>query len=444
AAKARVVQFQKSQSKLSYSIEENPPWYLAILLGFQHYLTMFGSNITIPLVLASPLCINDDVVKGKLISTIFFMSGIATLLQTIFGNRLPIVQGGTFSYLIPAFSILTLPEFACPPGFKENPSNSTFDGIWKKRMVELQGAVMVSSLFQIFIGFSGLMGFLLRFIGPLTVAPTISLVGLSLYGASADFAGKFSVTPSGVARPSFLGGAERKLPDFSGFCPPRRQKNFGQCTILGVKKIFRTTNIFRNITQIFENSQNLPKNSLNFRQNEQNLFHFFLLHTKIARLLIEFSSWNHIYNCFNEILEIKFFHFEDFFCDWGGDRPPLPPLGYAPGYAMGKLGTIVVKTIENRDMHEHQKPILICKSYSVAGTVLFCTTKHDLFPLPVVCPPSGNMYFCTTTLVISSSKFTLPRVSESMNRHCCVANTHALEHKTRLNNCITAVQSRGG
>lgn len=51
---------------------------------------------------------------------------------------------------------------------------------------------MVSSLFQIFIGFSGLMGFLLRFIGPLTVAPTISLVGLSLYGASSDFAGKLS------------------------------------------------------------------------------------------------------------------------------------------------------------------------------------------------------------------------------------------------------------
>ena len=50
---------------------------------------------------------------------------------------------------------------------------------------------MVSSLFQIFIGFSGLMGYLLRFIGPITVAPTISLVGLSLYGVSADFAGKF-------------------------------------------------------------------------------------------------------------------------------------------------------------------------------------------------------------------------------------------------------------
>lgn len=48
---------------------------------------------------------------------------------------------------------------------------------------------MVSSLFQMFIGFSGLIGFLLRFIGPITVTPTISLVGLSLYGASSDYAG---------------------------------------------------------------------------------------------------------------------------------------------------------------------------------------------------------------------------------------------------------------
>jgi hypothetical protein len=31
------------------------------------------------------------------------------------------------------------------------------------------------------------------------------------------------------------------------FSPPRRQKNFGQCTILGVKKIFGHTKIFRNI-----------------------------------------------------------------------------------------------------------------------------------------------------------------------------------------------------
>ena len=38
--------------------------------------------------------------------------------------------------------------------------------------------------------------------------------------------------------------------------PPRRQKNFGQCTILGVQKFFGHTKIFRDIIQIFKISQN--------------------------------------------------------------------------------------------------------------------------------------------------------------------------------------------
>jgi len=48
---------------------------------------------------------------------------------------------------------------------------------------------MVSSLFQIVIGFSGVMGFLLKFIGPLTICPTIALVGLPLFNVAAHFAG---------------------------------------------------------------------------------------------------------------------------------------------------------------------------------------------------------------------------------------------------------------
>ena len=48
---------------------------------------------------------------------------------------------------------------------------------------------MVSSLFQIVIGFSGLIGLVTRFVGPLTIAPTISLIGISLFSFSGGFAG---------------------------------------------------------------------------------------------------------------------------------------------------------------------------------------------------------------------------------------------------------------
>ena len=175
--------------QLTYNIAQNPPWGLSIFLGLQHYLAMFGGVLSVPLLLAPMMCVNDPVVTGELINTIFFMSGIATLMQTCLGNRLPIVQGSTFSYIVPTFALLSLPQFQCPVGFKENPTNSTFNGIWKIRMREIQGAVMVSSLVQMIIGFTGLIGFLLRFIGPITIAPTITLIGLSLFPVSSSYAG---------------------------------------------------------------------------------------------------------------------------------------------------------------------------------------------------------------------------------------------------------------
>lgn len=54
---------------------------------------------------------------------------------------------------------------------------------------QLQGSIMVGSLFQVFVGFSGLIGLFMRFIGPLTIAPTISLIGLSLFDSAGRSAG---------------------------------------------------------------------------------------------------------------------------------------------------------------------------------------------------------------------------------------------------------------
>ncbi|MEQ2179330.1 hypothetical protein GOODEAATRI_023718, partial [Goodea atripinnis] len=73
---------------LVYSLNDRPPWYLCILLGFQHYVLAFGGIIAVPLILAEPLCITDNnVAKSQLISTIFFVSGLCTLLQTAVGTR---------------------------------------------------------------------------------------------------------------------------------------------------------------------------------------------------------------------------------------------------------------------------------------------------------------------------------------------------------------------
>ena len=55
---------------------------------------------------------------------------------------------------------------------------------------QVQGAIIVASLFQVVIGLSGVIGILLRYIGPLAICPTIALIGLSLFEAAANFCSK--------------------------------------------------------------------------------------------------------------------------------------------------------------------------------------------------------------------------------------------------------------
>ena len=49
---------------------------------------------------------------------------------------------------------------------------------------------MIASLFQVLIGLTGIMSWMLRYIGPLSIAPTIALAGLSLFPVAVQSASK--------------------------------------------------------------------------------------------------------------------------------------------------------------------------------------------------------------------------------------------------------------
>lgn len=74
-----------------YGIADVPAWWMCILLGFQTYLTMLGASVLIPLILV-PAMGGTTADLAEVICTCFFSSGINTLLQTLLGARLPIVQ----------------------------------------------------------------------------------------------------------------------------------------------------------------------------------------------------------------------------------------------------------------------------------------------------------------------------------------------------------------
>ena len=57
-------------------------------------------------------------------------------------------------------------------------------------MREIQGGLLVASLAQMIIGATGLASVLLRYIGPLTMAPVITLVAVPLFNVAAGFCEK--------------------------------------------------------------------------------------------------------------------------------------------------------------------------------------------------------------------------------------------------------------
>uniref|UniRef100_A0A3P8RSR9 Solute carrier family 23 member 1 n=1 Tax=Amphiprion percula TaxID=161767 RepID=A0A3P8RSR9_AMPPE len=184
---------QAAASDMIYTIEDIPPWYLCILLGLQHYLTCFSGTVAVPFLLAEAMCVGrDQSTISQLIGTIFTTVGVTTLIQTTVGVRLPLFQASAFAFLIPAQAILSLDRWKCPPeeeiyGNWSLPLNTSH--IWQPRIREIQGAIMVSSLVELMVGLCGLPGLLLEYIGPLTITPTVSLIGLSVFTTAGDRAG---------------------------------------------------------------------------------------------------------------------------------------------------------------------------------------------------------------------------------------------------------------
>ncbi|XP_017162354.1 solute carrier family 23 member 2 isoform X1 [Poecilia reticulata] len=178
-----------------YTIEDTPPWYLCVFLGLQHYLTCFSGTIAVPFLLAEAMCVGfDQWATSQLIGTIFFCVGITTLLQTTLGCRLPLFQASAFAFLAPARAILSLEKWKCNSTAERPFLNGTellhTEDIWHPRIREIQGAIIVSSLIEVCIGALGLPGMLLKYIGPLTITPTVALIGLSGFQAAGERAGK--------------------------------------------------------------------------------------------------------------------------------------------------------------------------------------------------------------------------------------------------------------
>uniref|UniRef100_A0A803M657 Nucleobase-ascorbate transporter 12 n=1 Tax=Chenopodium quinoa TaxID=63459 RepID=A0A803M657_CHEQI len=161
--------FVGRQSHMKYELRDAPGLVPIGFYGLQHYISILGSIILIPLVIV-PAMGGSYEDTANVVSTVLFMTGVTTLLHSFFGTRLPLIQGPSFVYLAPTLAIINSTEFQ-----KLHGNN------FKHIMKEIQGAIIIASAFQTFLGYSGLMSLLVRIINPVVVAPTIAAVGLSFY-----------------------------------------------------------------------------------------------------------------------------------------------------------------------------------------------------------------------------------------------------------------------
>ncbi|CAN8247163.1 unnamed protein product [Cochlearia groenlandica] len=164
---------------MKYGLRDTPGLVPIGFYGLQHYLSMIGSLILVPLVIVPAMGGSHEDI-ANVVSTVLFVCGITTLFHTSFGSRLPLIQGPSFVFLAPALAIINSPEFQGLSG-KNN---------FKHIMRQLQGAIIIGSAFQAVLGYSGLMSLILRLVNPVVVAPTIAAVGLSFYSYGFPLVGK--------------------------------------------------------------------------------------------------------------------------------------------------------------------------------------------------------------------------------------------------------------
>ena len=155
-----------------YGIEDKPPMGKRAVLALQHVLTMFGSTVSVPLLLGPAMNMTPSEIV-ILVSSVMLCSGIATFLQVTIGSRLPIVQGVSFSFLAPFFAIIA------------------FAKTGNLSMQYIAGAIILGALIEIAIGQFKLIGKLRKYISPVVIGPVIMLIGLSLFKVGAPKAGTY-------------------------------------------------------------------------------------------------------------------------------------------------------------------------------------------------------------------------------------------------------------
>ncbi|KAL5022497.1 hypothetical protein ScPMuIL_001652 [Solemya velum] len=188
-----------------YGVTDTPPMSVIIIGGFQHLLLSMAAAVITSFLVADVVCADNNLyLKNKLLGASLFMNGVTTLLSSLIGIRLPLIQAAAADFVVPLMSMVSLDAGHCklPQPINitlsmnetdlmnttlTNSIEGSYEELILKNVRELQGSLMLAGVLHILIGATGLVGLLLRFIGPITVVPAIVLLGIFLTSAIVKF-----------------------------------------------------------------------------------------------------------------------------------------------------------------------------------------------------------------------------------------------------------------
>jgi uric acid transporter len=150
------------QSAPAHPVDEMLRLDRTFFLGLQHVLAMYAGCVAVPIIVGGALGLDAHII-GLLVNADLLVAGIATFIQAagvtrLFGARLPVVTGATFTAVPPMIAI-----------------GSNYG------MPAVYGSMLAAGVFGILI--AGPFSRLMRFFPPVVSGTVITVLGLSLVGA---------------------------------------------------------------------------------------------------------------------------------------------------------------------------------------------------------------------------------------------------------------------
>jgi xanthine permease len=165
-----MVRTSQSPAKQTHPVDEVLPFPQMVIYGLQHVLSMYAGVVAVPLIVGSALKLSGGQLT-YIVSAGLFMSGVATLLQTLgfwkFGARQPLIQGTSFAAVSTILAVGT--KAGGTGGFRA-----------------IVGALLVAGLAGILI--APVFTRLLHFFPEVVTGSVITVIGISLLPVAIQWA----------------------------------------------------------------------------------------------------------------------------------------------------------------------------------------------------------------------------------------------------------------